>query len=318
MFDKLNFYGKNNFTVGRIFKFMEVVMFKWQKKVLSLLVMMFMFSAGVICGAIEDYLIYFGCQETNCSKCKKSLACKDCISNFPAVLLLACDRDRERGLQVGKYKWENYCFIPFERDVRRDINVEEIYQNKAVRFCGNCMLEYFADRFHEAHSHNFINFKKIYKQYVRHDYDCLNESKEYNYKNFLEKFSSKAEDFPFPVEFVNYRVLNSYLCRDCHKLFLTSIQSLISENGCRICPSCESAIDERYEELKKPELKKSEQSLVFLSDYHNLWLRTPCITGGSILNRYEEKYIKVENSKKSRKVRERDKKTGIKHEEQKK
>ncbi len=323
MFDKLNFNMVKIVLRSTGYFNLEVVMFKWQKKILSLLVMAFMFSSGIICGAIEDYLIYFGCEETNCSKCKKSLACKDCISNFPAALSLVCNKDTNGNIKKGEYRKGNFCFIPFERINLGDINVQEIYQNTAMRFCGNCMLGYFVDKFHETNPQNFINWEAIYEQYVYMDCETLEGLKvKSKYDEFVKNFGSEAKDFPFPMEFVSSREFNSYKCRDCNKLFFTSFQSLISRDGYRICPYCEGEIEKNYEkyiETKKINETMNETWNLFFNDYRSLRLRIPCISGNSILNMYKRKYEQVkENSKRVEKLGKVVKKPGIKREEQKK
>lgn len=170
MFDKLNFYGKNSFTVDRIFKFMEVVMFKWHKKIFSLLVVIFIFSFGFNCSAIEDYLMYFGCEEKNCSNCGKSLAYEFfCISDEKNGIIYDSDNCYRYPRVPIDLKCRNVCFIHFKRSENSDnveVDIDKIYNDKDHYYCRKCMLQYLAACSYN-YNYNYNNFPCEYSNLDR-------------------------------------------------------------------------------------------------------------------------------------------------------
>ena len=276
MFDKLNFYGKNSFKVDRIFKFMEVVMFKWQRRVLSLLIVMFMFSFGFNCSAVEDYSIYFNCKETNCSKCQKSLA--DCISDFPAISPF-----------FHKNNLERCCYIHFERNPNVDIG--KIYENKNHFFCKDCMLEYFVDAFDKNNDDLLSDEKKYLKDKdvfflnnlcYRSSYEILAQKIE---KKYIKRYKDegKGEDgkryIPFPCEYMNINKINRFdKCSMCYSTLITSLDTAACGNGHMICFDC----------AKEWEKKDGSSPCYCKSRY---WLCSPAISGEDILRKFRNKYV---------------------------
>ena len=252
-------------------------MFKWQKKVLSLLVMMFMFSTGVICGAIEDYLIYFGCQETNCSQCGGTLARENCISDFHSMVPL-----------IRGAKWDNCCYIHFERNA--DVDAEKIYKNKDHCFCKNCMLKYFVDAFDNNNDNLLSKAKQNLKDnnilivdfYSRSDYEVLAQNIEKEYK---DEYKDKNQDedggkyIPLPCEYMNINKINRFdKCSMCHENLITSLDTAACKNNHMICFKCAK----RWE-------KKNVSSPCFC--HSRYWLYSPVISGEDILREFRNKYV---------------------------
>lgn len=251
-------------------------MFKWQKKVLSLLIVMFIFVFGFNCSAVEDYLIYFNCKETNCSKCQKSLAKNDCISDFPAISPL-----------VYKNNWERCCYIHFERNP--NVNVEEIYKNKNHFFCRDCMLKYFVDAFDKNNDDLMSEEKKSLKDknmsivdslYGCSLYEVRAQKIEKKYMNYTEKNKYEARCMPFPCEYMNIIKFNRFgFCPFClNKNFITSLSTVTCGNGYMVCFDC--AMKWKVNDELSPLYCKSKY-----------WLYSPAISGEDILREFRNKYI---------------------------
>lgn len=252
-------------------------MFKWQKKVLSLLVMMFMFSFGFNCSAIEDYLIYFGCQETSCSQCGRSLARENCISDFHSMVQLIRDA-----------KWDNCCYIHFERNA--DVDAEKIYKNKDHCFCKNCMMKYFVDAFDNNNDNLLSKAKQNLKDnsifigdfYSRSDYEVLAQNIE---KKYIEKYKDENQDedgrkyIPLPCEYTNINKINRFdKCSMCYQTLITSLYTAACGNEHMICFDCA----EKWE-------KRDDSSPCYCKSRY--WLYSPVISGEGILHEFRNKYV---------------------------
>ena len=214
-------------------------MFKWQKKVLSLLVAMFMFSFGFNCSAVEDYLIYIGCQETNCSKCGASLNFH--YGKFWLPLPLRSEAYNK-----------NCCFIHFEKNP--NANIEDIYKNKDHYFCKECIVDYFVDLFSKD-DNNFLlqNAKKLLRENFlkvlefRKGVDTqtnleISESISNNIQNIVEEIEMKdcvVQGTPFPLQYVNIYNINPYnKCATCKNNIAKTLKMSICPKGHVICFEC--------------------------------------------------------------------------------
>ena len=242
-----------------------------KKKILSLLVMMFMFSFGFNCSAIEDYLVYTGCKETNCSKCQKFLY--------------------------------NICYIHFERNP--NVDVEEIYKNKNHFFCRDCMLKYFVDAFDKNRDSNMDDYKTFLKCHRWPSSDSSNKNSNsdiwYNPNHlascqmlFVERIEeryikqcqnkSAGEDgrryIPFPCEYSNKKKINRFdkcpKCRSC-TLITSLCTAACGKNGHMICYDCSQAWE-----------KKDTFSTCPLCE-SRYWIYCPEISGEDILREFENR-----------------------------
>lgn len=206
---------------------------------------MFIFSFGFNCGAVEDYLIYFNCKETNCSKCQKSLAQNDYISDFPAISPF-----------VHNNNWKSCCFIHFERNP--NVNAEEIYKSKNHFFCKDCMLKYFVDAFDKNNDDLLSEAKKDLKDknlffinnfYGRSSYEVLAQKIE---KKYIDKYKYESENedakryIPFPCEYMSINKINRFQkCSICYSSLITSLDTAACENSHMICFNCAKKWEEK-------------------------------------------------------------------------